>query len=162
MPGFFPISPSCPSYFPGVDSSVCVRAPVENLLIGLKPEYLMLSLWLFFLLIEAFTKMTFSISSTYSPRLPNGVFIQDRAWRRFALTAFPPARGWAPPCGRVRGAEAHRPEAESRGAAEAGARPHVCQTRGHQDGGKTQKRCHDKPSWPSSLSCVFQSQQLAC
>ena len=99
MPGFFSISPSCPSYFPGVDISVCVRAPVENLLIGLKPEYLMLSLWLFFLLIEAFTKMTFSLSSTYSPRLPNGVFIQGRAWRRFVLTAFPPARGWVPHVG---------------------------------------------------------------
>lgn len=57
---------------------------------GLKPEYLMLSLWLFLLLIEAFTKVTFFLSSTYRPWLTNDVFIQHRARRLFVLTVFPP------------------------------------------------------------------------
>ena len=73
--------------------------PKENLIMVLEPEYLMLSLWLFFLLIEAFTKMTFSLSSTYVPRLPNDVFVPGRARNLFVLTAVPREGGWAPHVG---------------------------------------------------------------
>lgn len=75
----------------------------------------MLSLWLFFLLIEAFTKVTFSLSSTYLPRLTNDVFIQHRAWRLFVLTAVLPAP--PTPTGEGVGSKAVSTAAESIGQA---------------------------------------------
>ena len=103
---FFPTSPSCPSYFPGIHSSV----PQENLIMGLEPEYLMLSLWLFFLLIDGFTKVIFSLSSTYGPGLPNDVFVPGRAWSLFVLTAVPREGVWAP---HVRGCGEQRSSTQS-------------------------------------------------
>lgn len=96
--------------------------PEENFIMVLEPEYLMLSLWLFFLLIEAFTKMTFSLSSTYGPGLPNDVFVPGRAWNLFVLTTVPHEGGWAPPCGMTWGAEIinPKPKAEAWGEQEEG------------------------------------------
>lgn len=96
--------------------------PEENLIMVLEPKYLMLSLWLFFLLIEAFTKMTFSLSSTYGPGLPNDVFVPGRAWNLFVLTAVPREGSWAPPCGSTWGAEVinPKPKAEAWGELEEG------------------------------------------
>ena len=83
---------------------------------GLEPEYLM-SLWLFFLLIDGFTKVIFSLSSTYGPGLPNDVFVPGRAWSLFVLTAVPHEGVWAP---HVRGCGEQRSstKAEGRGMGE--------------------------------------------
>lgn len=77
---------------------------------GLEPEYLMLSLWLFFLLIDGFTKVIFSLSSTYGPGLPNDVFVPGRAWSLFVLTAVPREGVWAP---HVRGCGEQRSSTQS-------------------------------------------------
>lgn len=53
---------------------------------SLKLDYLMLSLSLFFSLIEAFTKMTFSPSCAYPQRLSNDAFIPHRAQKLSVLT----------------------------------------------------------------------------
>lgn len=124
--------------------------PEENLIMVLEPEYLMLSLWLFFLLIEAFTKMTFSLSSTYGPGLPNDVLVPGRARNLFVLTTVPREGSWAPHvggCGEQRSSTQSRKQRHGG----AGGRPCVCQTRRPQDRGKTQKGCCDKHRVPVRL-----------
>lgn len=59
--------------------------------------------------------MTFSLSSTYLPRLTNDVFIQHRAWRLFVLTAVLPAP--PTPTGEGVGSKAVSTAAESIGQA---------------------------------------------
>lgn len=117
---------------------------------GLEPEYLMLSLWLFFLLIDGFTKVIFSLSSTYGPGLPNDVFVPGRARSLFVLTAVPREGVWAP---HVRGCGEQRSSTQSwkQRHGGAGGRPRVCQTRCPQDRGKTQKGCCDKRRVPICL-----------
>lgn len=81
----------------------------------------MLSLRLFFLLIEAFTTVPFSLSFKHRPQLPNDLFIQHRAWKSVLTVILPD--GPPPPHMGGPGAELHQGAAERRGTARR--RPHV-------------------------------------
>ena len=119
---------------------------------GLEPEYLM-SLWLFFLLIDGFTKVIFSLSSTYGPGLPNDVFVPGRAWSLFVLTAVPREGERAP---HVRGCGEQRSstKAESRGMGEQEEGP-VC---AKPSDPRTEERPRRDAVTSAECPCAFKSQ----